>query len=46
MLSKGSYLYFFLKCVINLIYSPDVLHHSIFVKKISTKEERKAAITS
>lgn len=44
--SKGCYLYFFLKCIINLIYSPDVLHHSIFVKKISTKNESKGEIIS
>lgn len=40
ILSKGSYLYFFLKCIVNLIYSPDVLHHSIFVKKVSTTKKK------
>lgn len=44
--SKGCYLYFFLKCIINLIDSPDVLHHSIFVKKISTKNKNEAKIIS
>lgn len=40
--SKGSYLHFLLKRVINLIDGPDVLHHSIFVKEISTAERSRA----
>lgn len=36
-----TYLYFLLKCIINLINCPDVLHDSILVKKVSTKRQKK-----